>query len=79
MPLRKGQVDCKVPSLDIVLCQRKSNIHSSQEKFLTWAFDSTNKDEASLQLCTKENEARIIKHLLLKPSTFLPGERWDNS
>ena len=47
MPLRKGQVDCKVPSLDIVLCQRKSNIHSSQEKFLTWDFDSTNKDEAS--------------------------------
>ena len=47
MPLRKGQVDCKVPSLGIVLFQRKSNIHSSQEKFLTWAFDSTNKDEAS--------------------------------
>lgn len=34
-------------SLDILLCQRKSNIHSSQEKFLTWTFDSTNKDEDS--------------------------------
>ena len=47
MPLRKGQVDCKVPSLGIVLFQRKSIIPSSQEKFLTWAFDSTNKDEDS--------------------------------
>ena len=47
MPLRKGQVDCKVPSLGIVLCQTKSNIHSSQEKFLTWAFEPTNEDEAS--------------------------------
>lgn len=45
MPSRKGQVDCKVPSLGIVSFQRKRHIHPSQEKFLIWAFDSTNKDE----------------------------------
>ena len=72
MPLRKGQVDCKVPSLDIVLCQRKSNIHSSQEKFLTWAFDSTNKDEASFTTLYerewgKNYQALITETIILPP------------
>lgn len=82
--IKKGQVDCKVPSLGIVLFQRKSNIHSSQEKFLTWSFDSTNKDEDFLQLVKNRTRQEWSMHLYWNhhPSTLgkdgVTASHWAN-